>query len=196
MSRRSPGEQDPAAAMRAPVEAALGRLTLRATGTFAVCVVAMAAPIVLRLDEGTTLLVRHLVPALLVADILLYALRRAWARGRTAGQAGDPSPLEEVWAVDPADTRLALAMILVAGAAVILALVVLAFPYLRDADDRAIVIGICLPGGGILCFLAALSWVGETGQVVSRSLAETHARLRAYWAAVAERTAEREGRGR
>lgn len=173
---------DPASRVRAPVDAALGLVVWRCTILFALCVVAIAGPILLHLPEGPTLLIRHVVPAFLTVDILVHAWRTfRWHRQVEAGR---PSPLEAAWAIDPEGTRLAICMIAIAAVSALLALGALVFPYLAEPGDRAVVVSICFPAGGAISFLAGISWAQETGRLLTRALDDANAQFRSYWANV------------
>lgn len=176
------GPTDPAARVRAPVDAALGLVVWRCTFMFALCVVSIAAPILLHLSEDPTLLIRHSVPAFLTIDILVHAWR--WFRWQRHSEPGQPSPLEQAWAIDPEGTRLAICMIAIAAVSVLGALGALVFPYLTEPDARAVVVSICFPVGGAISFLAGIAWAQEIGRLLTRAVDDSNAQFRSYWANV------------
>ncbi len=168
---------DPHAAVAAPVRHALEFLYLRGAAAFAVAAGAVAITAVA--PSGELHVVGHLaLPAVLlfvvVARIVHVAVRRepydgtaAWARAA---------------AIDPGETRLAVAVALVVPIAWLVGGLAILWHHTADRAGLAAVISVWLPFGAVLWLAATVAWAADCRERLARAHVESERRFRAYWA--------------
>jgi hypothetical protein len=173
---------DPRQVVEEPVRRALGGVIARGVALVAVVGALAACPLVFHPDVPTRDALAVAAPVLLIAYALLVNARRL-ARGGTS-----PMAREEAWVraseVDAADAQLGRMIATCVPAGLLVALGVLAWPHLTDANQNLaaawVVLG--LPSMTFAWMFASTTWLDACRDDLARAEGESDARFRRYWA--------------